>query len=107
MLATTMASSAAPPASEFIVPVLQELCASCHGEKKQKGKLALHDINVNIAGGKDIERWEKILEMVSIGDMPPEDETQPTKEQREVLVEWISSELEKIGRGPTAVQRQL
>ena len=82
------------------VPFLQEMCADCHGEEKQKVKFALHDIDPDIAGGQDIERWEKILEMVSIGDMPPEDEPQPTAEQREKLVEWITAGLREIGRGP-------
>ena len=83
-----------------VVPLLQQLCADCHGEKKQKAKFALHDIDPDIAGGGDIERWEKILEMLSIGDMPPEDEKQPTAKQREQAVAWITDELKKIGRGP-------
>jgi len=61
---------------EQVVSQLQKLCADCHGAKKQKGKFALHDIGAKMAGA-DIERREKILEMLSIGDMPPEDEPQP------------------------------
>ncbi|MEM7013930.1 MAG: DUF1592 domain-containing protein, partial [Verrucomicrobiota bacterium] len=84
----------------FVVPLLLEKCADCHGEEKQKGKFVLHDIDADFTAGADIERWEKILEMVSIGDMPPEDEPQLTAEQTDSLLSWLTTELQKIGRGP-------
>ncbi|MFT5127444.1 MAG: hypothetical protein ACI8W8_001047 [Rhodothermales bacterium] len=88
--------------SEFrkqIAPVLSSYCVDCHGEKKQKAKFALHDIDGAISNGKDIVRWEKILEMVSLGEMPPEDEAQPSKLERAKIQTWVGRELRKIGRG--------
>jgi hypothetical protein len=97
----TLASEVSPGSiGEKVVPFLQRECADCHGEEKQKGKFALHDINPDIASGQDIERWEKILEMVSIGDMPPEDEPPLTRTQRDALLSWLTGELQAIGRGP-------
>ena len=97
-----MMQAAPDSQAERFVPLLQELCADCHGEEKQKAKFALHDIDPDVSGGKDIERWEKILEMVSLGEMPPEDEPQPGREQRQQLVDWLTGELQQIGRGPVA-----
>ncbi|MGI9240670.1 MAG: DUF1588 domain-containing protein, partial [Verrucomicrobiales bacterium] len=82
-----------------VQPLLNEFCAGCHGEEKQKADFALHDIDGSITGGKDIVRWEKILEMVSLGDMPPEDEPQLSKLGRARLTAWVTAELRKIGRG--------
>lgn len=96
----------ADEAARFL-PLLQQKCAGCHGEKKQKGKFALHDINPNFAAGGDIERWEKILEMVSIGDMPPEEEPQLEVNDREELVQWLTTELQKLGRGPDKLAQVL
>jgi hypothetical protein len=62
---------------QSIEPFLAKHCVKCHGEKKQKADLVLHDIDGVVTTGKDIIRWEKVLEMVSLGDMPPEDEAQP------------------------------
>ena len=62
---------------EHIQPFFAEHCVSCRGEKKRKAKFALHDIDGSVTSGKDIVRWEKILEMISLGEMPPEDEPQP------------------------------
>ena len=39
--------------------------------------------------------------MISIGDMPPEDaDSQPAAVERKRVVDWITAELRKIGRGP-------
>ena len=82
-----------------IQPFLEQRCVKCHGEKKKKAKFFLHDIDGVITDGKDVVRWEKILEMVSLHDMPPEDEDQPSKIERSKVLGWITAELRKIGRG--------
>ncbi|MCH1510695.1 MAG: DUF1588 domain-containing protein [Akkermansiaceae bacterium] len=84
---------------KVVQPFLVEHCTGCHGEKKQKADFALHDIDGVISNGKETVRWEKILEMVSLGDMPPEDEPQPSKVERSRIEGWIAAELAKIGRG--------
>ena len=84
---------------EHIHHFLATHCVACHGEKKQKAKFALHDIDGAITNGKDTVRWEKILEMISLGEMPPDDEPQPAKVDRTRVIGWITNELRKIGRG--------
>lgn len=84
---------------ERIKPFLSKNCYTCHGEKKQKADFTLHDIDGAITNGKDVERWEKILELISLGDMPPEDEPQPSKVEKSRIQGWIGAELAKIGRG--------
>ena len=86
---------------KMVVKALQTLCIDCHSGPKPKGKFDMENLGPKITG-PDIQHWENILEMVSIGDMPPEDELQPTDKQRKFLVKWMTSELEALGRGPTA-----
>lgn len=90
-----------------IAPFLKAHCVKCHGPEKQKADFALHDIDGVVTAGKDIERWEKILEMVSLGEMPPEKEPQPKKVDRSRVTGWIAQELQKIGRGPDAARLAL
>ena len=97
-----IAGSVSADEGDSSVQLLSRFCIDCHNAKTHKAEFALHDINPDIASGDDLERWEKILEMVSIGDMPPEDKPQPTKEQRRRLVDWLTKELQEIGRGPVA-----
>ena len=84
-----------------IKPFFAQNCTECHGEKKQKADFQLHDIDPLITNGKDVERWEKALEMISNGDMPPEDwKKSPTRATRLSIESWITGELKKIARGP-------
>jgi len=84
--------------NEHIQPFLNTHCVKCHGQKTQKAEFALHDIDGSITQGKDTVRWEKVLEMLSLRDMPPSEEPQPKKIERNRVVGWITAELRKIGR---------
>lgn len=86
---------------------LRKYCVECHGVNDASAEFSLHDVDANIAGGQDLERWEKVLELVSIGDMPPEDALQPQKKERDQLLTWLAMELRKVGRGPVAGQAQM
>ena len=83
-----------------VEPFLDIYCAYCHTGDKAKAKYRVDDISEHIAEGKDTVRWEKALEMIGLGDMPPSTaKLQPSDEEREAITEWISGELKKIGRG--------
>ncbi len=87
--------------NEHIKPFFKSYCIECHGEKKQKADFFLHTIDPIITNGKDVERWEKTLEMISNGDMPPEKaKIFPTRNDRLAVEKWIITELKKINRGP-------
>ena len=81
-------------------PFLERFCIRCHEGEDAKADFRLDDIDPMITGGGDIERWEKALEMISIGDMPPPEKKQPAKAVRREVETWILAELRKVGRGP-------
>ncbi|MEM7236106.1 MAG: DUF1592 domain-containing protein, partial [Planctomycetota bacterium] len=83
---------------ERIHPFLERFCVECHNAKKAKAKFRLDDLSSSF--GDDSERWEKVLEMLSIGDMPPPKKRQPEKLARRRVESWILGELKKIGRAP-------
>lgn len=88
-----------------IRPFLAAYCIDCHGKDTRKAGFRLDDIDGLVTAGKDIERWEKALEMLDIGDMPPESAGKhPTKADRRRITAWITDELQKIGRGPDAAR---
>ncbi len=57
--------------------LLQENCAKCHDAEKQKGKFRVDDLPFTITNVESAERWQKILNSLNSGEMPPEDEKQP------------------------------
>ncbi|GDY22476.1 hypothetical protein LBMAG56_38230 [Verrucomicrobiota bacterium] len=67
---------AAPVTAEFekdVRPVLAQHCTKCHGEKKQAGKLALHELDGSLTSEKTRETWARVAEKLWLGEMPPED----------------------------------
>ena len=62
--------------------------------------------------GPDAEHWEEVYNQLNVGEMPPDDEPQPTAEERELLSSWIHSELrraaeEKRSSGGSKILRRL
>ncbi len=85
---------------EHVAPFLSAFCLDCHTGEEAEAEFRLDDIDPVITMGQDIERWEKVLEMISIADMPPEEADQPAKVVRKQISGWVKAELQKIGRGP-------
>ena len=56
-----------------IAPVLKRACVHCHGPKKQKGKFRVDTLNPDLLEGGDVKWWLEVFDVVSNGEMPPED----------------------------------
>ena len=69
----------------------ESYCIQCHGPDKSKGKITLHTLDGDLAAGAggEMERWEKILEVLDVEEMPPDDEKQPSAAEREAVKAWI------------------
>ena len=60
---------------------LTKHCISCHGPKKAKGDLRLDQLSRDFKSGVDGQIWAEVVEKINAGEMPPEDEPQPTTEE--------------------------
>ena len=70
-------SHAAEPFEGF----LQKHCIACHGPKKTKGDLRLDQLSRDFKSGVDGQVWAEVVEKINAGEMPPEDEAQPTADE--------------------------
>ena len=73
-------------------PFLARHCVRCHGEKKIESGIRVDRLD----GGLEerwLPLWKGIRRNVVEGTMPPEDEPQPSAQEREVLDGWISEAL--------------
>jgi hypothetical protein len=57
--------------------LLESHCVKCHDADTQKGKFRVDDLSHDIGDIETAERWQKILNAMNAGEMPPEDEKQP------------------------------
>ena len=74
-------------------PFFKAYCIKCHGPDKTKGTMTLHALGGDLASGQDIERWERVLDALSSGEMPPDGATQPGQPERKAIAEWINQGL--------------
>ena len=92
---------------EEIRPFLSEYCLDCHDNDSKKGGLNFEDLKSNFKVNGTSSAWEKILEQVEIGMMPPEKKDQPSATQRTIVAEWIKDELDRVGKGYAVRSRLL
>lgn len=96
---------------ERVQQVLQQHCYSCHGPDLQKAELRLDQLDLQF-GGASAETWHDVLNRISVGDMPPEDQPQPDEQQRQLVTSWIRDNLQRVidqrqGKTQRAVLRRL
>ena len=82
---------------------LKQYCFECHGAKKVKGKIDFRDITF----AEDSQEWTDVLNQLKDGEMPPEDETQPSAEEKKLFTEWVKNELLKSFKETNKTQLRL
>ncbi|MCM8530688.1 MAG: DUF1592 domain-containing protein [Lentisphaeraceae bacterium] len=75
---------------ENIKPFINQYCSDCHNNKKQKGKLNLEPIHGFEANLESVDLWQEIHDLLEEDEMPPEDETQPSADEKEKIMTWIA-----------------
>ncbi|MBM81505.1 MAG: hypothetical protein CMJ78_13065 [Planctomycetaceae bacterium] len=71
--------------------MLVEHCGKCHGAKLQKGKFRIDNLSFSIADNETAEYWQKVLDALNAGEMPPEDEKQLTPEAKADLLDDLAN----------------
>ncbi|MBM82443.1 MAG: hypothetical protein CMJ78_17910 [Planctomycetaceae bacterium] len=77
-------------------------CVNCHGSKISEGKLRGDSLNPDMLEGPDADRWHEVLNRLNVGEMPPEDEPQPTRKEREILTLWLTRSLDAAAEAKRA-----
>lgn len=82
---------------ETVFPFLSRYCADCHGELDNESGVVLSSISFDLASGHDIELWNTVLRQLHVEEMPPTESEQPEQRERDAVMRWINTELEKSG----------
>ena len=70
--------------AQAIVPekhldLMYDHCMDCHNADTQKGKVNLEDLPLEVNTLQHAELWQKVLDVMNSGEMPPENKRQPEK----------------------------
>ncbi len=80
--ATVMPCAAAAPQATIDArhrQLLEVHCQRCHGAETQESGVRVDDLPLTIDTIAAAERWQKVLNVLNSGDMPPEEELQPER----------------------------
>ncbi len=90
---TVHADDAATAFQSRVQPLLKTYCTDCHGGEKPKAK-------IDLSGARSLDQltaqrdlWFRVLDQLEAGNMPPKDEDQPAKKERDAMVAWVRGEL--------------
>ena len=90
--------SAAPDRNDLL-SFLKKHCVNCHGPEKAKGDLRVDELSRDFRLGVDVHLWSEVIERINAGEMPPEEEAQPTEEEIASVIGFLD---EKIREGRAA-----
>jgi len=71
-----------------IEPLLEKYCLRCHNAKKMESGIRVDHLDGTMENNR-LFLWKGLREQVDEQAMPPEDELQPTGQERELLDGWI------------------
>lgn len=68
-------------------------CFDCHNESEQNGGVRLDQLSLDLSRAEDAETWQSVLDVLNAGEMPPDEAPQPSSDQRQQMVDWITQSL--------------
>jgi hypothetical protein len=86
---------------------LQTYCTECHRQEKTKGKVRLDDISFTLDSVQNADLWQKVLNVLNSGEMPPEDEKQPDRVLKTEFLAALSETLVLARKSLSDVQGKI
>jgi mono/diheme cytochrome c family protein len=83
--------AAAPDFAKEIVPLINQYCVRCHGEKRPRGGLVLTGFTDDASVRKKRSVWEQVGDNLRSGDMPPPGKPRPNAQELEKINAWLDA----------------
>jgi hypothetical protein len=84
--------SPAQPGDDFqqaVLPILSKRCLGCHNDRLKTGQLSLEPFRDAALAAQHPEIWQKVLDKVSAGQMPPRPMAPLTASDAAAIAAWI------------------
>jgi hypothetical protein len=82
-----------------ILPFVQKYCLECHNGTKASAGLILEGYQSEAHARKNRKDWATVQHVLAAGEMPPKKKPQPTREEKEFVINWIENTLTKVDCG--------
>ncbi len=88
-----------------VQPLLAKYCYNCHGDKpKVKGKVNLKALAARSDFLKNVKVSRLGAEAVGYGEMPPEDEKQPSSDERKKIASFLYGVVDEYAKANTTME---
>ena len=77
-----------------IEPVLKKTCYECHGHETAENDFRVDTLDPDLLRGDDVSWWLEVSSAVGNEEMPPESGPDLADEDREKIIDWLSSEIQ-------------
>jgi hypothetical protein len=73
---------------------LKNHCIRCHGAEEQNADRQFDSLETEYSDQQTAEHWQEILDVINLGEMPPEDEPQPSADETKQFVATVTRQLD-------------
>ena len=73
---------------------VNKYCIDCHGAKKKKASVSFANADFKFEKHASVYFWQDTLDVLNVGEMPPEDEDQPSREELKNVIGEITDNLQ-------------
>ncbi len=70
---------------------LQTYCSQCHNEKEHEAQFRVDDLPLEVTDIRTAERWQKVLNALNAGEMPPAEAKQPLAEAKADFLDELAN----------------
>ncbi|MEO1994807.1 MAG: c-type cytochrome domain-containing protein, partial [Planctomycetaceae bacterium] len=93
--------SSATDVERVVRPFFKTYCVECHGKSKPEAGLTLERVGADFSDTSHIETWQRVLEQLELGAMPPKTANRPATIQVKRVKGWITQQLRQVNQTPT------
>lgn len=86
-------------------PFLERHCKECHSGAKPKGDWRLDQLTLNFTEQSGASRWQKVLDQLQTGEMPPKKKPRPPESETKAVVGWIAVQFQQANAARRAEGR--
>jgi len=82
-----------PRISEPVRQFTKEYCWRCHNPDKRRGGVDIESLGVELSTPAQAQNWQDVLDVINLGEMPPEDTRHPATEMLSDFIKTLTADL--------------
>src|SRR5690242_17991693 len=99
LLAASLAAQTFPTSfDKSVQPFLAKNCYACHNSKVKTADVDLQQFKTADSIAKEADLWEKAVQKMRTGEMPPKGFPPPKPADVKLVTDWVHQELERAER---------